>query len=69
MSLNHSQIHDLIARAKLADPLTLKSYPGKVVSREEALALEHVTGDIVKDKVTGKGGEVIGGTRATVTTG
>ena len=69
MEIRHSLIHDIITRAKKAEPLTEKGYSYKTLSREEVLALSYLPGDRVKDKVSEKGGEVIGGTRATVTTG
>lgn len=69
MEISHSKIHDIITQARKAEPLSEKGYSYKTLSQEEALALGHLPGDKVIDKETGKGGEVIGGTRATVTTG
>jgi hypothetical protein len=69
MVIQHSLIHDIIARARLAEPLTEKEYSYKALSHEEVLALTYLPGVEVKDRVTGKEGEVIAGTRATVTTG
>jgi len=69
MEISHSKIHDLITQAKKAEPLTEKEYRYTTLSREEALALGFLPGDRVIDKESKKGGEVIGGTRETVTTG
>jgi len=69
MEISHSKIHDLITQAKKAEPLTEKEYRYTTLSREEALALGFLPGEWVKDKESGKRGEVIGGTRETVTTG
>lgn len=69
MEIRHSEIHDIITRAKKAEPLTEKGYLYKTLSREEVLALSYLPGERVKVKESGEGGEVIGGTRATVTTG
>ena len=69
MKISHSKIHDLITQAKKAEPLTEKEYRYTTLSREEALALKFLLGEKIIDRVTGKGGEVIGGTRETVTTG
>jgi len=67
MVISHSRIHDIIARAKSKEPLAGKEYHYKPLSREEVLALGYTKGERVKDKITGKGGEVIAGIRATVT--
>jgi len=69
MELRHSLIHDIISRAKSKEPLTEKKYSYKTLTREEVLVLTHLPGDKVKDRESGKEGEVIAGTRATVTTG
>jgi len=69
MELRHSLIHDIITRAKSKEPLTEKQYSYKTLTREEILALTHLPGARVKDRETGKEGEVIAGTRETVTTG
>jgi len=44
-----------------------KRGPVRDPSREEALGLKWKRGDKVKDKVTGKGGEILAGTRRAIT--
>lgn len=69
MPISHSKILDVITQAKKAEPLYEKGYSYKTPTREQALGLEYNRGEVIIDKVTGKGGEVIGGTRGTVTQG
>ena len=69
MEIRHSEIHDVMTRAKKAEPLTEKGYSYETLSPEEVLALSYLPGEKVIDRVTEQGGEVIGGTRETVTTG
>jgi hypothetical protein len=69
MPVNHSKILDSITQAKKAEPLFEKGYSYKTPSREQALGLSYDRGEVIVDKVTGKEGEVIGGTRAAVTEG
>jgi len=69
MPVSHSKILDSITQAKKAEPLFEAAYSYKTPSREQALGLSYDRGETVIDKVTGKGGEVIGGTRAAITKG
>jgi len=69
VGISHSKIHDLIMQAKKAEPLSEKGYTYSVPTREEVLGMRFDRGEHIIDSITGKEGEVIGGTRAAVTEG
>ena len=69
MEISHSKIHDLITQAKKKEPLMEKEYRYTSPTREEVLGMRYKRGELVIDKETGKGGEVIGGIRETVVAG
>ncbi len=68
MEISHAKIHDLITRAMKVEPLAEQEYEYRVSTREQVLGMRYNRGEQVIDRVTGKGGEVIGGQREAVIT-
>uniref|UniRef100_A0A6H2A1X2 Uncharacterized protein n=1 Tax=viral metagenome TaxID=1070528 RepID=A0A6H2A1X2_9ZZZZ len=69
MEIEHSKIHDIIVKAKKVEPLSEKEYRYKTPSREVVLGMKFDRGEAVIDRITGEGGEVIGGIKEAVVTG
>jgi len=61
--LNLTRLQSVLGEARLPLEEVRRSGPVKDPDREEALNLTFKKGIKVKDKVTGKGGEILGGTR------
>jgi hypothetical protein len=66
MTLKHRENLDQITQA--TSELRQKGKDGltKGVSREKSLGLKFEKGIVIKDSITGKEGEILGGTRTTV---